>query len=119
MSDGIRIEDAAIEITPEALEGLLGGSGTTEVRVSRVSITVSEESLNAVLRGTAPEGASGSTPAVDPSAPAAKPAPPTVRIQAEGVSVDLNRGGRQMRLGLNFGSVRVQFTDGAVRVTTE
>lgn len=122
MSDGIRIEDAAIDISPAGLEGLLGGGGPAEVSVSRVTLTVSEEVLNTVLRHGppgapkssegAPAAATGATGAVAGAA-----AGPSVQIQPDGVSVDLNRGGKQLRLALRFGKVQVEFGDGVVRVT--
>lgn len=102
MADGIRIRDAAVEISPEGLQSLLDRRGA-EVTVTKLDLTVSPEALNALLTGLAPAG--------EP-APAAECGDGSLRVTGR-------KEGQAMALDLRVGSVRIELTPGGLRLTTE
>ncbi|MCC2672779.1 MAG: hypothetical protein K0Q72_5251 [Armatimonadetes bacterium] len=102
MADGIRIQDAAVEISPEGLEALLNQRGA-EVTVTKLDLSVSPEALNTLLAGLAPQGV---------VAPTAECADGRLRVTAE-------KEGKPMALDLRVGGVRIELTAGGLRLTAE
>jgi hypothetical protein len=102
MADGIRIQDAAVEISPEGLQALLDHRGA-EVTVSRLDLSVSPEALNTLLAGLAPEGV---------TSPSAQCADGQLRISGE-------KDGKPMALDLRVGGVRIEITASGLRLTAE
>lgn len=102
MAEGIRINDASLEITPEALSSMVNKEGASVI-VNRLDLSVSPEALATLLQGLAPEG----TP------------PPTVEPRDGGLMVDAERDGKRMGVDLRVGSLRLQFTAEGLRLTSE
>jgi hypothetical protein len=102
MADGIRIQDAAIEISPEGLQSLLHKRGAA-VTVSKLDLSVSPEALNTLIQGLTPEGTT----------------PPTVECGDSGLVVTAEREGQPMALDLRVGGLRVEISAGGVRLVTE
>jgi len=102
MPDGIRIQDAAVEISPEGLEALLNKRGA-DVTVSKLDLSISPEALNTLLAGLAPEGV---------TAPTAECADGRLRVTAE-------KEGQPMALDLCVGGIRIELTSGGLRLVTE
>lgn len=102
MPDGIRIQDAAVEISPEGLEALLNKRGA-EVTVSKLDLSISPEALNTLLAGLAPVGV---------TAPTAACADGRLRVTAE-------KEGQPMALDLRVGGIRIELTAGGLRLVTE
>jgi hypothetical protein len=100
MAEGVRIRDAALEISPEGLEALVSRQGA-EVRVTRIDLSVSPEAIAALLRGLTPEG----TP------------PPTVQVSDGRLQVSGEKEGKRTALDLQLGSLRVEITADGVRLT--
>src|SRR5688572_20923873 len=101
MDEGIRIEDAACEISPAGLESMLAKKGL-EVKVTRLDLSVSEAALNALLQRFAP----------GEQAPRAAVQRGSLRV--ENVGPDAGT-----RLELQAGGIRIEIADGTVRVRTE
>jgi hypothetical protein len=102
MAEGIRIEDAALEISPAGLEALVNRQGA-EVRVTRLDLSVSPEALNALLRGLAPEGA----------------APPSAEVSDGRLQLAAEQDGKRLALDLQVGNLRVELTAGGLRLVSE
>lgn len=102
MADGIRINDASLEISPESLAALVNKQSAS-VTVSKLDLSVSPEALATLLQGLAPEG----TP------------PPTVQVGDGSLQVAGEKDGRRMGLDLQMGSLRLQFTAEGLRLTSE
>jgi hypothetical protein len=101
MPDGIRIQDAAVEISPEGLEALLHKRGA-EVTVSKLDLSISPEALNTLLAGLAPGGV---------NAPTAACADGRLRVTAE-------KDGQPVALDLRVGGIRIELTAGGLRLVT-
>jgi hypothetical protein len=102
LAEGIRIDDAAIEISPEALEGLVNKRGGAVV-LKRLDLAVSPEALTTLLQGLAPEG---------------KPAP-SVQVGEGSLDIRVERETGPVGADLRMGALRVQFTAEGLRVTSE
>lgn len=102
MADGIRIQDAAVEISPEGLQSLLQKRGA-ELTVSKLDVSVSQEALNTLLSGLAPEGST----------------PPTAECSESGLFVTAERDGQPMALDLRVGGLRIEIGAAGLRVVTE
>jgi hypothetical protein len=102
MPEGIRIQDAAVEISPEGLEAMLNKRGA-EVTVSKLDLAISPEALNTLLAGLAPEGV---------NAPAAECGDGRLRVTAE-------KEGTPHALDLRVGGVRIELTAGGLRLVAE
>ena len=102
MADGIKIQDAAVEISGEGLQALLNHRGA-EVTVTKLDLSVSPEALNTLLVGLAPEGV---------NAPSAECADGQLRLSAE-------KDGKPMALDLRVGGVRIELTTAGLRLTAE
>lgn len=101
MADGIRINDAAVEISPEGLQALVNRQGA-EVRVTKLDLTASPEALNALLAGLTPEGQSA----------------PTVEVSDGRLQVSGAREGQSLNLDLQAGGLRLEFTAEGLRLVT-
>jgi hypothetical protein len=101
MTDGIRIEDAALEITAEGVEALVRREAPP-LTVTRLSITVSAEALNTLIAGLAPEGKSAA-----------------VKVGEGYARVDGQSEGRTLSVELRVGAVVLQLQDGGVRLATQ
>ena len=99
MADGIRINDAALEISPEGLEALVSQRGA-DVRVTRIDLSVSPEAMNTLLRRLAPEGE----------------APPTVSVSDGRLQVAGLREGKRMALDLALGGLRLELSADGLRL---
>lgn len=102
MADGIRIQDAALEISPAGLEALINKQGA-EVRVTKIDLSVSPEALNTLLAGLAPEGT----------------ASPSAQVSDGRIQVSGEREGKRMALDLQVGSLRVEITAAGIRLFNE
>jgi len=100
--DGIRINDASLEISPTGLEALVNGQGA-EVRVSRIDLSISPEALNTLVRGATP----GSE-----TAPSTELGDGRVRVRAE-------KDGKPVAFDLQIGALRLEITSGGIRVVSE
>lgn len=102
MADGIRINDASLEIAPEALTALVNKEGASVI-VNRLDVSVSPEALATLLQGLAPEG----TP------------PPSVEVGEGNLQLAGEREGKRMGVDLRMGALRLQFTPEGLRLTSE
>lgn len=104
MADGIRINDAALEISPQAIQSLIKKDGQpADITLSRLDLTVSPQALAALLQGLSPEGA----------------APPSVTVEDGRLQAGVERDGRRVGLDLRLGGVRISFTAEGLRITGE
>jgi hypothetical protein len=101
MADGIKIHDVAAEISPAGLEALVQQRGA-EVTVTRLDLSVSQEALNVLLHGLAPEGA----------------AAPSAQVDAAGLRLALEREGKPLSLDLQVGGLRLEFTGDGLRLAS-
>jgi hypothetical protein len=101
MADGIRIQDAAIEISPSGLEAMLRKEGT-EIKVTRLDLSVSPEALNTLLQGLAPAGQ----------------AAPKASLEQGRVRVDVEKDGKPLALDLQIGGVKLEITAEGLRLVT-
>jgi hypothetical protein len=101
MDEGIRIEDAACEISPAGLEAMLAKKGV-ELRVTRLDLSITEAALNTILARNQP-----------------RPAPPRVTVANGTVKVaNLGEDGATS-VELCAGGVRLEIADGSLRLRTE
>jgi hypothetical protein len=100
MDEGIRIEDVACEISPSGLEALLEKKGA-EVKVTRLELCVSESALNALLRRFGPG-----------------PTPPHAAINNGLLRIN-NVGDKPATIELQAGTIRLEITDGGLRLRTD
>jgi len=101
MPDGIKINDAAFEITPGGLEALMSHQGA-EVRVTRLDLSVSPEALNVLLRRLAPEGG---------------PAP-TAQVSDGRLQVSSQREGKAVELDLQVGGFQLRLSPEGIRLVS-
>jgi hypothetical protein len=101
MADGIRVNDAALEISPEGLQALVNRQGA-EIKLTKLDLSVSPEALNTLLTRFASEGE---------VAPAAQVT--TGRVYVTGV-----HDGQRMSLDLQLGGLRVEFTPEGIRLVS-
>ena len=102
MADGIRINDASVEISTGGLDALLNRQGA-DLTVRKIDLSVSSEALNTLLAKFAPEGA--------PTA--------TAEISEGRAVVSSQKDGQTMRLDLQLGALRVTFGDDGIRLSSE
>src|SRR5688500_17893784 len=100
MAEGIRINDAALEISPTGLEALVNQKGA-EVKVTRIDLSVSPEALGTLLTRFAAEGQ----------------APPTAALSDGRLQVSAQQDGKPMTLDLQLGSLRLTFSPEGLRLT--
>ena len=102
MADGIRINDAALEISPSGLEAIMNQRGA-EVKVTRLDLTVSPEALATILGRLAPEG---------------QPAP-TAELEDGRLLVTAQQEGKKTQLDLQLGGLRLEVTANGLRLVSE
>ncbi len=101
MDEGIRINDAACEISPNGLEALLAKRGG-EIRLTRLDCSISEAALNALLQSLAP------------GAPT-----PRARVEEGRVTVENMGPDAQHRLELDVGGLRLEISGAGLRLRTD
>jgi hypothetical protein len=102
MADGIRINDAALEISPAALDAIVKGQGA-QVTLTKVDLSVSPEALNTILAAATPQG----TPA------------PSASVGDGRLQVTGQAGERRVALDIRAGSFRLQITSEGLRLVSE
>lgn len=102
MADGIRINDAAFEITPAALDALIKKQGAS-ITVTGLDLAISPEALNTLLTALTPPG--------EPSPSAALA---DGRLQVTGQS-----GENRYAVDLRVGTFRLQITGEGLRLVSE
>jgi hypothetical protein len=101
MADGIRINDAALEISPAGLEALVNRQGAA-VTLTRIDLSVSPEALSTLLARFAPEG--------EP--------PPTAELSEGRLQVSATREGKPMTLDLQVGGLRLEISTTGLRLVS-
>lgn len=101
MAEGIRINDAALEISPEGLESLVNSRGT-EVKVTKLDLTVSPEAIATLLARFGGEGGP----------------PPTAEVSDGRLQLTRQQGGARSALDLQLGSVRLELSAEGIRLVT-
>ncbi len=101
MADGIRINDAALEISPAGLEALVNQQGAS-VTLTKIDLSISPEALATLLARFAPEG---------------EPAP-TAEVSDGRLQVSTTREGKPMSLDLQVGGLRLEFTTAGLRLVS-
>jgi hypothetical protein len=101
MADGIRITDAALEITPAGLEAIVKKQGA-QVTVTNLDISISPEALNTLLSAMAPEG---------------QP-PPSAALSDGRLQVTSHAGGMPASLDLRIAGLRVEITAAGLRLVS-
>src|SRR5262245_41179727 len=99
MADGIRINDAALEISPSGLQALVNQQGA-EVKITRLDLTVSPEALATLLSRMAPEGAP----------------PPSAEVSDGRLLVTTEQPGKRTVIDLEVGGFRLELTSGGLRL---
>jgi hypothetical protein len=99
MADGIRINDASLEISPGGLEAMMRREGA-EVKITRLDLTVSPEALATLLSRMAPEG--------EP--------PPTAQVEEGRLLVTRQQEGKRTVIDLEVGGFRLELTPGGLRL---
>jgi hypothetical protein len=102
MADGIRIHDAALEISPSGVEALVNREGA-EIKVTKIDLSISPEAINTLLAGLAPEGAPVPAVAVSDG-----------RLQVTG-----EREGKRLALDLQLGNLRLRITPEGLHLASE
>ena len=101
VADGIRINDAAFEISPAGLEAIVKKQGA-QVTLTNLDLSISPEALNTLLRAFAPAG---------------QP-PPTATLSDGRVEVTAQSADRQMGLDVRIGSFRLEITAEGLRLVS-
>ena len=101
MEEGIRIDDAACEISPAGLEAMLAKKGV-ELRVTRLDLSMTEAALNTVLARSGP-----------------RQLPPRVTVASGSLTVENLGEDGATKVEIRAPGVRVEIGDGALRLRTE
>ena len=101
MADGIRIHDAALEISPAGLEALVNHQGAA-VTLTKIDLSISPEALATLLAGLAP---------------ADEPAP-TAEVSEGRLQLSATREGKPMSLDLQVGGLRLEITAEGLRLVS-
>jgi hypothetical protein len=102
MEEGIRIDDAACEISPQGLEAMLAKQGV-ELRVTRLDASITEAALNSVIQR---RGAPRETP-------------PRVTIADGAVTIENLGDDGRTKVELRASGVRVEIASDSLRLRTE
>jgi hypothetical protein len=102
MADGIRITDAALEISPAGLDALVKRQGA-QVTVTHLDLSISPEALNTLLGALAPQG---------------EPAP-TAALSQGRLQVTGQKDGSRMSVDLRVGGFKVEITEQGLRLVSE
>jgi hypothetical protein len=101
MADGIRINDAALEIPAAGVSALVNREGA-DVRVTRLDISISPEALAALVAGLAPEGTT-----------------PTAETGDGSLKVSGEKDGKRVGLELRCGALRLEIKSDGLRLVSE
>lgn len=101
MSDGIRINDAGLEISPEGLQALVNKQGTA-LRITKLDLSASPDALNTLLAGLTPEGQTA----------------PKVDVSEGRLQLNAAKDGQAVALDLQVGGLRLEFTAEGLRLVT-
>lgn len=101
MSDGIRINDAGIEISPEGLQALVNKQGAA-LRITKLDLSASPDALNTLLAGLTPEGQT----------------PPTVEVSDGRLQFSARCDDKSVALDLQAAGLRLEFTADGLRLVT-
>src|SRR5687767_7950428 len=102
MADGIRINDASLEITPAALDAMVKGQGA-QVTVTKVDLSISPEALNTILTAATPQGTAAPSASLGDG-----------RLQVTGQA-----GDKRVAVDIRAGSFRLQITPEGLRLVSE
>jgi hypothetical protein len=102
MADGIRINDASLEITPASLEAIVKKQGAN-LTLTGFDLSISPEALNTLLGALAAEGRPAPSAAVSDG-----------RLQVTGEAE-----GKRVSLDLRAGSLRLEITGDGLRLKSE
>jgi hypothetical protein len=101
VADGIRINDAAFEISPAGLEAIVKKQGA-QVTLTNLDLSISPEALNTLLSAFAPAG---------------QPAP-SAALSDGRLEVTAESAGRQVALDVRIGSFRLEITAQGLRLVS-
>ena len=101
MADGIRINDAALEISPAGLDALVKRQGA-QVILTNIDLSISPEALNTLLSAATPAGGTAPSAAVSDG-----------RLQVTGQA-----GEQRLSLDIRIGSFRLEVTGQGLRITS-
>jgi len=102
MAEGIRINDAAVEISSAGLEALVNRQAAA-VTVTRLDLSASPEALNALLAGLTPEGQ----------------APPSVQVSDGRLQLSGAKDGKAFALDLQVGGFRLELSEAGLRLVSQ
>src|SRR5438874_101228 len=102
MADGIRINDAAIEISPASLDALVKKQGA-QLTVTNLDVSISPEALNTLLSTLAPAGEPAPSASVSDG-----------RLQVTGAG-----GGKSVSVDLRVAGLKLQITSAGLRLVSE
>jgi hypothetical protein len=102
VADGIRINDASVEISTGQLEALVKKQGAA-VSVTKLDLSVTPEALATLLSAFAPEG----TP------------PPAVELSEGRMLITGEREAKSLGLDLRLGGLRVEITAEGLHLVSE
>jgi hypothetical protein len=99
MDEGIRIDDAACEISPAGLEAMLAKKGV-ELRVTRLDLSLTEAALNTILARNQPRETPPRVTVANGSLTLAnlgEDGATTVEIRAPGMRMEIGDGSLRVR----------------------
>jgi hypothetical protein len=99
LADGIRINDASVEITPAALDAMVKKQGA-QVTVTGLDLSISPEALNTLLSALAPAG---------------QPAP-SAAVSDGRVQLTTQAGGQNVAIDVRAPSFRIEITAEGLRI---
>jgi hypothetical protein len=102
MAEGIRVNDAALEISPAGVQALVNCEGA-DITLTRLDLSISADSLNTLLSGLATEGQ---------PAPSAELADGRVRVTTQ-------KDGKSVGLEVRVASFRLQIGADGLRLVSE
>src|SRR5205823_1856334 len=98
---GIRIHDAAFEISEQGLSELVA-KRSAALAVTKLDLSLSPETMNRLLKGATPRG---------------KPAP-KVQVSQGRLQVSTQQGNQKMGLDLQVGSLRIELSEAGIRLVS-
>lgn len=108
--DGIRVHDAALQVSDSSLSGFLSRQGG-ELELTRLDLSASSEALLELVGSGSPAA---------PAPPEARPsAVESLEIQPDGLRLRLKQGEQTVALRLGAPGVRIEFEVGGLRIRTE
>ena len=98
--EGIRIENASLEISDSGLDDLLKDQGAA-VNITGGEVTISQAALDQLVSKLAPDCDCSAT------------------VSSDGVAASLPRDGKQLQVQLSTGGLRVEFRDDGLVIRLE